>query len=89
MDYEINFHGVEHSDYFPGVGTAFTEWEHVYVGIGNDTREAYEDAQEGFFTGFNTDFEFPSFEDSGLPFVEVEEGEEDHPWVWVSIRTKD
>jgi hypothetical protein len=38
--------GIEHSQYFPGRGTAFTEWDDVFVGIGDTPEEAAEDALE-------------------------------------------
>jgi hypothetical protein len=46
MKFEFEDHGVEHAQYFQGVGTAFTDWDSVYVGIGSSAREAAEDAAE-------------------------------------------
>lgn len=45
-DYELLDHGIEHSDYFQGCGTAFTSFEHVATGIGDNFAEAYDDACE-------------------------------------------
>jgi hypothetical protein len=42
--YQIVDHGVEHSQFFTGCGTAFTEYESVYTGIGDTPFEALEDA---------------------------------------------
>jgi hypothetical protein len=42
--YEIIDHGVEHSQYFQGCGTAFTEYDEVYTGIGSSLQEALADA---------------------------------------------
>jgi hypothetical protein len=42
--YQIVDHGVEHSQFFSGCGTAFTEYESVYTGIGDTPFEALEDA---------------------------------------------
>lgn len=43
-DYEILSHGIEHSQYFQGCGTAFTEFTDVATGIGDTEAEAFEDA---------------------------------------------
>jgi hypothetical protein len=40
-------HGVEHSQYFQGCGTAFSGFEEVVTGVGQCFDEAYEDALEG------------------------------------------
>lgn len=45
-DYEILDHGVENADYFTGCGTSFTEFDDVFTGIGNNQREALENALE-------------------------------------------
>lgn len=50
-DYEIIRHGVEHSDYFQGCGTAFSKFEHVSTGIGDTEKEAFEDALESMAMG--------------------------------------
>lgn len=52
-DYELIDHGIENSSYFQGCGTAFTSFEHVTTGIGDNPAEAIEDclgqiAQGGF-----------------------------------------
>lgn len=47
--FEIINHGVDHSQYFQGCGTAFTPYTHVFTGCGNDAKEAYEDALEQAF----------------------------------------
>lgn len=39
-DYEIIDHGVQHSQYFPGCGVAFTYFSHVVTGIGETAFEA-------------------------------------------------
>lgn len=46
MEYEVQDLGVDHEQYFPGVGVAFTKWDAVYSGIGDTLREAIEDALE-------------------------------------------
>lgn len=44
--YEIIDHGYSYACDFPGEGTAFTDFEDCFTGIGNDAKEAYEDAVE-------------------------------------------
>lgn len=46
QEYEILDHGVEHSQYFQGCGTAFTEFDDVATGIGETPHEALADALE-------------------------------------------
>ena len=48
--YEIINHGYEHAQYFQGCGTAFTEYEDCFTGIGDNAKEAYEDAVEQLAT---------------------------------------
>ena len=45
-DYEIVNHGVDNSQYFQGCGTAFTDYDDVYTGIGSSAAEALDDALE-------------------------------------------
>lgn len=45
-DYEIVDHGIDNSQYFQGCGTAFTEFEEVATGIGDDFAEAIDDCLE-------------------------------------------
>lgn len=45
-DYEIIDHGLQHSQYFPGCGVAFTRFSHVVTGIGETAFEAALDAIE-------------------------------------------
>lgn len=45
-DYEIINHGPDHCQYWPGCGTAYTDFAHVVTGIGVDAVEAYNDAVE-------------------------------------------
>lgn len=44
--YEIIDHGVEHSQYFQGCGTYGTEYDEVFIGVGNSLKEALSDAAE-------------------------------------------
>jgi hypothetical protein len=45
-EHEIRNHGVEHSQYFQGAGTAFTRFDACYTGIGDSLGEALDDAVE-------------------------------------------
>jgi len=45
-DYELLDCGIEHSQYFQGVGTAFSKFDYAYVGVGDDYGEAINDALE-------------------------------------------
>lgn len=44
VEYEILDIGVEHGQYFQGLGTAFTEWDEAVVGVGHSYKSALEDA---------------------------------------------
>jgi len=45
-EYELEDIGIEHSQYFTGRGTSHTNWDDVYVGIGDNPSEAIDDALE-------------------------------------------
>jgi len=49
--YEIIDHGIDHSQYFQGCGTAYTDYDMAVTGIGNNAKEAYEDAVEQLYQG--------------------------------------
>ena len=49
--YEIIDHGVEHSSYFQGCGTSFTEFSDVATGIGDNAAEALEECLEQLAQG--------------------------------------
>ncbi len=53
--FEIDGLGVDHDQYFQGAGIAFTDWDYVAVGIGNNAKEAYEDAVELLSQTWDTD----------------------------------
>ena len=44
--YEFDDMGCDNSQYFPGVSTVYTEWDEVYVGVGDTAAEAAADALE-------------------------------------------
>jgi hypothetical protein len=45
-DFELRDHGVDHAQYFPGCGTAFTRFDRCYTGCGDSLAEAFSDALE-------------------------------------------
>ncbi len=54
-EFELIDHGMEHSQYFQGCGVAFTDFENVVTGIGDNPADAIDDcleqvAQAGFDT---------------------------------------
>lgn len=52
-DFEGIDHGIDNPQYFQGCGTAFTSFEHVATGCGDNPREALEDALEQIAMGEN------------------------------------
>jgi hypothetical protein len=44
--YEIVDHGWDNSQYFQGCGTAYTDFDHVVTGVGDNAKTAYNDAVE-------------------------------------------
>ena len=99
-EYEIINHGICHSDYFQGCGTAFTEFIDVATGIGNSEQEALDDALEILAQGdwdvacnadLNADLDRADDTDVVTPIVkEYGNGDENYenPWVHVSVRVK-
>lgn len=47
--YEIIDHGWDNSQYFQGCGTAYTKFDRVATGIGDNAKEAYEDAVDQIY----------------------------------------
>lgn len=63
--FEIVDHGIESSQYFQGCGTTFTDYTDVATGIGDDFKEALDDALESLAqAGWNVDIVVPD-EDMG------------------------
>ena len=48
--FEIVNHGADHCQYFPGCGTAWTDFDEVATGAGFDAAEAYQEAVESIYT---------------------------------------
>lgn len=56
MKYSLEDAGIDHAQYFPGVGTYGTEWDEAYTGAGSTLREAIDDVLESAAqSGVNTD----------------------------------
>jgi len=49
-EFEVQYLGIDHPQYFQGVGTAFTDWDQVMCGIGDTPAEALDDALEQMAT---------------------------------------
>lgn len=47
--YQIINHGWDNAQYFQGCGTAYTEFDHVQTGCGDNAAEAYADAVESIY----------------------------------------
>lgn len=45
-EYEIIDHGEDHPQYFQGCGVSFTRFDACYTGVGENAKEAYEDAAD-------------------------------------------
>ena len=48
--YEIIDHGVDHAQYFPGAGVAFTKFTHCVTGAGCSAKAAGDDALDQFWS---------------------------------------
>jgi len=53
--FEILVHGADHEQYFPGCGTAHSNFQNVSTGVGVNAKEAYEDAVEGIYSHLGSD----------------------------------
>src|SRR5690349_22894904 len=48
--FEFQDCGVDHAQYFPGVGVAYTDWDEVFLGCGDTAHEAADDATESMYS---------------------------------------
>lgn len=86
-DYEIVRHGIDNSQYFQGCGTSFTDFDEVATGIGDNPKEAFEDAAEQLaMMGWNVDN--LKNEERDLPSVYTEDQEAEDTYYYLSIRVK-
>lgn len=49
IEYEIIDHGMMYRDYFQGCGVSCTRFTHVWTGVGDSSKEAYNDALDEMF----------------------------------------
>lgn len=102
--YELVDHGIENPQYFQGCGTAFTDYDHVVTGIGDNPAEAIEDALESMA---QMDYDTETMEnrikaDEGWDEIpttpdvhddhadsDVDDDDSDGPYYHVSIRWSD
>ena len=50
IEYEIINHGIDLSQYFQGCGVSFMDYTHVWTGVGDSSKEAYNDALDQMFS---------------------------------------
>lgn len=68
---EVESHGVDHAQYFPGAGVCLTEFDDCATGVGNSEREALADALESLAQSGEWEFQ----PENGYP---AEPSEEDY-----------
>ena len=100
-DYKLLDHGIDHAQYFPGCGVAYTKFDNVQTGCGENFAEALNDALEmiaqtednvdleDLENRINTDLGFKSSEDwptTPEANEDTPEGEESELHYYVSIR---
>jgi hypothetical protein len=56
-EFELIDHGAEHAQHFQGCGVAFTPYDNVATGVGNDPSEAFDDCLEMIAQQGNWDLE--------------------------------
>ena len=55
-EFEFIDHGIDHAQYFPGCGTAFTDFDDVFTGCGSNPAEAVDDMLDELGSnGYETD----------------------------------
>jgi hypothetical protein len=54
-EWDVEDHGVDGAQYFPGASTVFTRYDEVETGIGETFNDALEDALEQLATRFDVD----------------------------------
>lgn len=96
VEFELVDHGIEHEQYFQGCGLAFTDYEDIATGCGDNPAEAIDDALESLAcNGWETEGmekgilaqEFPGKRKLPTkPRVLLRHGDEAH--YYVSIRVK-
>lgn len=61
-EYELLDHGIDGAQYFPGCGTAFTSFDHVATGCGDNFAEALDDCFELMAQGAFGSIDFDALE---------------------------
>ena len=73
-DYQIVDHGIEHSQYFQGCGVAFSDFQYVVTGCGDNFAEAIDDALDQMAMSEGGDLiDFDELERIMLKFEELKE----------------
>lgn len=55
-EYELEDIGIDHAQYFTGRGTAYTNWDYVFVGVGDNPAESIDDAlDQAAMDGWNVE----------------------------------
>lgn len=95
-EYEIVDHGIKHEQYFAGCGVAFTPYDDVATGIGDDAQEALDDAIESLaMSGWDVETiegEFPLIGSDSVAMLaasssETHEDYDSHHY-YVSVRVR-
>lgn len=92
-EYEIVDHGIDHEQYFQGCGVAFTDFDDVATGAGNDALEAIDDALEqlamrGYDISALDDIEHYDTRSSVSRLAANTNESFDAHWYYLSIRVK-
>lgn len=83
-EYHIESMGLDHPEYFRGVGIVGTDWKDVAVGIGATEAEAYEDALESLAQCDWDVSSLPGATDAGMDAEEVAPEDSDM-WYYVAV----
>jgi hypothetical protein len=52
---EVTVYGIDHAQYFPGHGLAYTSYDYAALGVGNDFAEALDDALDQAAASYSCD----------------------------------
>jgi len=83
-EYHIESHGLDHPQYFEGVGIVGTCWDDVAVGCGDTEAAAYEDARESLAQRDWDVSSLPSASDAGMDAEEVAPKDSEW-WYYVAV----
>lgn len=71
---EVIDHGVDHSQYFPGCGVVFTNFDACVTGIGDDFGEAIEDALEDIGSSVGDSEQVEAIERACREYLDLKDG---------------